>query len=144
MITRFIRSYFRIILILSAGLSFGQTTYTSIQSGNWTSGTTWDQGSAPGINDHAVIADGTSVTNDVNGGQGARIQNLTIDAGGILNGDNRKMNVSGNLTVNGTYTSKENAGGNLILTGSILDGLGNIIINGTGAYFSINSNLRVH
>ncbi len=134
-----------LILIISGNFkaSFSQTTYTSIQSGNWTSGSTWDLGSSPGINDHAIIANGTTVTNNVNGAQGARIQNLTIDAGGILNGDNRITRVSGNLTVNGTYTSKVAAGSDLILTGGVLDGLGNIIINGTGAYFRINSNLSV-
>ncbi|MEA1896986.1 MAG: hypothetical protein U9N53_04910, partial [Bacteroidota bacterium] len=133
------------LILLFSGItasSFSQTTYTSIQSGNWNTGSTWDLGSTPGAGDHAIIVNGTTVR-ITNGGGGTFIQNLTIDAGGVLNGDNRIMNISGNMTVNGTYTSKDVAGKDLILTGSNLDGLGNIIINGAGAYFRINANLTI-
>lgn len=38
-------------------------TITSVQSGNWSEGTTWDSGSMPGL-DYVVIASGHVVTFD--------------------------------------------------------------------------------
>lgn len=78
------------------------TTFISVQSGNWQTNSTWNQGSVPTINDNVIIANGHTVT--IN--QNANCHNLTVGQGtsGILrignNNTARTVTVNGNVIVN--------------------------------------------
>lgn len=107
-----------------SNISFAQTTFTSIITGNWNDGTTWDQGSVPGNSDDVIVTDGFRVKVWKNN---TRCRNLTVNAGGVLFVDdpNGNMIISGNIIVNGIVTqgSKKDfvlSGG----TGIYIDGNG--------------------
>ena len=72
------RNYLSAILlfILSSGLSFGQSTISSVQSGSWNSPTTWTGGVIPTPTDNAIITSGTTVT--ISTGAGETILDLII------------------------------------------------------------------
>ena len=106
------------LLLMTEAACFGQTTFVSAQTGYWDDGSTWIGGMAPGPNDHAIISDGTTVTLFM-GGTGTYITNLTINNRGVLNADNKEMNVAGTLIINGTYTSFDPATQDLNFTGDI-------------------------
>lgn len=91
------------ILILLSFPAWAQTTFTSTGGGgNWDDGTTWDQGgSTPGSADNVIIATGDVVTMAATGTR--NITNLTLQGSGNLNWTaNRRLNVSGDLTMSGT------------------------------------------
>lgn len=74
------------------------TPFISVQTGDWGTGSTWLNGSAPGNSDRAIIVTGHTV--NANNDQ---ISDLTIDAGAVLDTDNNKdITVTSSLTVNGT------------------------------------------
>ncbi|MBO3697613.1 T9SS type A sorting domain-containing protein [Roseivirga sp. E12] len=82
---------------------WAQTTFTSTGGGgNWDDGTTWDQGgSTPGSTDNVIIATGDVVTMANTGTR--NITNLTLQGSGQLDWTaNRRLNVSGDLTMSGT------------------------------------------
>ena len=128
-----------LFLIASLDISYGQTTFTSATTGNWKDGSTWIGGVVPGATDHAVISGGhtVSLTNS------ATIANLTINTEGVLNADNQPLRVNGNLIINGTYTSKSSAAKDLDFYGSLIGGMGNIIIDFAGNYLIINNNATI-
>lgn len=90
-------------LILSAVLLLfmipslqSQTTFTSVQTGNYTDPATWGTATAPTSTDHIVIASGTTVTlNDI-----ITINNATISGNLESSADSPDFTISGNLTVN--------------------------------------------
>ena len=54
-----------LIFIIHLGIdsfSFGQTTYTSVASGNWNSDATWSGTGTPSATDNAIISASTTVT----------------------------------------------------------------------------------
>ena len=73
-----------------------QTTFTSVQSGNFTDATTWGTATAPTSIDNIVIATGTTVLLD----DLITVNDVTIS--GVLESGSDSSNfiVSGNLTVN--------------------------------------------
>ncbi|GAI99567.1 unnamed protein product, partial [marine sediment metagenome] len=86
---------------------------------------TWVGEAVPGNDDHAVILDGHTVK--LKAKEGTSIKDFTIDAGGVLNADNKKMNISGTFIVNGTYTAKfDEKKADLTFTGNSLGGTGYI------------------
>ena len=115
-----------------------QTTYYSQQTGDWDEPATWG-GGLPGPSDHVVIQDGHSVRLRA-GGEGTYITNLTIHSGGVLNADNKEMNVSGTFIVNGTYTSFEGAAQDLNFDGDSLGGSGTISVSKDTRYFIFSEN----
>src|SRR4030042_2322353 len=135
-------NFFLLLLESSSFYTSAQTTYRSAQSGNWTTGATWVGGVAPGPNDHAVVRDGHTVRL-VTGGAGTFIQNLTIDAGGVLDADNKEMNVSGKFIVNGNYTSFEGAAQDLNFDGDTIGGTGTISVNKNTSYFIVLNNATI-
>lgn len=124
------------LLLITEATSVGQTTFVSAQTGYWDDGSTWIGGMVPGPNDHAIISDGTTVTLFM-GGTGTFITNLTINPRGVLNADNKEMNVAGTLIVNGTYTSFDPAAQDLNFTGDTIGGTGNISIYKNTSYLRI-------
>ncbi|MBS0009851.1 MAG: HYR domain-containing protein [Bacteroidales bacterium] len=148
------RSYtLKLVLLLSvlyAGtLSlYGQTTYTSATSGNWSDGSTWIGGLAPGSNDNAIIAAGTTVTIFA---ADAIINKLTIETGAVVNAGNRSLTVNGKMIVDGTYTSSNSDAKDLFFNGDTLGGTGLIktdyadkdLIISANAVILSSSDLRV-
>ncbi len=137
-------------------------TITSIANGNWNATGTWDCGCVPTAGDNVIIANGTTVTLDINGscnsltvGQGVNgqliigndatartltvVNDAIINSGGtIITGATAAthiMNIGGNLTNNGTL--------NLAPTGTRVCNVtfnknGNQTITGTGVTTNFN------
>lgn len=85
------------------------STYISVVTGNWNTASTWNINAVPGAGDNVIIANGHTVTINVN----AACNNLTINQGGAAsvlrfgnNATNRSLDVNGNIIVgtNGTLT----------------------------------------
>jgi len=66
-------------------------TVTSVGSGNYNTGGTWDSGSRPGSSDDVVIANGHTVTLV----QGENANSLEVQSGGILDGNTETLTVDG-------------------------------------------------
>ncbi len=128
--------WFSLLFLVTGVGCFSQTTFISAQTGYWDDGSTWIGGVVPGPNDHAIISDGTTVTLFM-GGTGTFITNLTINSRGVLNADNKEMNVAGTLIVNGTYTSFDGAAQDLNFTGDTIGGTGNMSIYKKTSYLRI-------
>ena len=121
---------------MSASLAGWQATtaaasYISAQTGNWNTGTTWVGGSVPSANSDVTIANGHTVTIDVD----IAVNNLTVGQGAsgtLLIGNNvtaRTLNVLGNITVNTGAQFAVNAAS--ATSGHMLNLTGNILNNGT-------------
>jgi hypothetical protein len=73
-----------------------QTTFTSVQSGNYTDPATWGTATAPTSDDHVVISTGNTVTlNDM-----LTAHNVSISGSLECTSDSVEFTVEGNLTVN--------------------------------------------
>lgn len=107
-----------------------QTTFTSVQTGNYTDPATWGAATAPTSTDHIVIASGTTVTLN----ESATVNNATISGSLESSADSPDFIVTGNLTVNsgglfkGIYYFTTSWGG--YNKGIQLSVAGNIINNG--------------
>ncbi len=106
------------------------TTYISVGSGNWGTAGTWNIGAVPGQFDNVVIANGHTVTVNVN----ALCHNLTINQGGAASvlqvGSNntvRSVTIYGATTVGVNGTFRANTGSN---TTHQVNVYGNITNNG--------------
>ncbi len=92
--------------LLLAGNVFAATV-TSVGSGNWSNGSTWDSGSVPTASDDVVIAAGHIVTLD--GSYSAN--SLTINATGTLRfgsaSGSYTLTIAGNVTNNGTIDTDD-------------------------------------
>ncbi|MFH1321672.1 MAG: T9SS type A sorting domain-containing protein [Bacteroidota bacterium] len=116
------------------------TIYSSIESiatGPWDDERTWDSGVVPQEGDNAIIKNGHTVTLPSTGPT-ITINNFSIEAGGELNGGNKKMIVNGgDFNVDGVYTGSSD----LELQGSgTIDGTGTI--SNTGI-LEINGNRTI-
>ncbi|MCU0433105.1 MAG: T9SS type A sorting domain-containing protein [Bacteroidia bacterium] len=86
----------------------GGTTFISVQSGNWNTGSTWNIGTVPGPADNVIIANTHTVTINTN----AACNNLQVGQGasGVLrfgnNNTSRTLDVGGTINIrnNGTFT----------------------------------------
>ncbi|HEU4719129.1 MAG TPA: PKD domain-containing protein [Bacteroidia bacterium] len=107
------------------------TIYISISSGNWSQGTIWNTGTAPGANDDVIIGNGTTVTTNL---ANLGCHNLTVGQGAAATlrfGNNnvaRTFTVGGNITVNSNATLTVNTSSNTTHT---LIVSGNVTNNGT-------------
>jgi hypothetical protein len=121
---------------LSANLNGSQATaaaanFTSRQTGNWNTGTTWVGLAVPTANSNVTIADGHTVTIDGD----ITVNNLIVGGGasGTLQIGNsavaRTLNVWGNITVNAGAVFNVNAAS--ATSGHILNLTGNILNNST-------------
>lgn len=116
--------------LLALGWSSGAlavATCTSVQSGNWNSAGTWScvgtpTVTTPGGTNFVVIAAGHTVSLNGNNRSAAT---LTINAGGTLDDDGKRLTVSGNVVNNGTFGIN---GGVLRMTGA------NSTLSGTGTF----------
>ena len=89
-----------LITFLSTGIK--AATFTSVSSGKWESGSTWDQGSAPGVNDDVVINGDSVIIDNTTGSVTVTSITLTNQANTGLS----KLYINGSITVtvNGTFT----------------------------------------
>ena len=116
-----------ITTILGFGFFFANAAninWINTGGGNWSLGTNWSGGSAPGVNDTAVInANGTyTVTVDVNIG----VAKIVVGGGTgkqKLMADNRTINVSSAIVINAGHTMHCN-------NNNIINGAGSITNNG--------------
>lgn len=125
------KSFFSIVMLLFIMTSMqSQTTFTSVQSGNYTDPTTWGTATAPTSDDHIVISSGNTVTLD----DVLTIQNATIIGTLDTTSASTEFIVEGNLTVNsggyfkGVYFFTTSWGG--YNKGVQLSVAGNIVNNG--------------
>jgi len=98
---------------------------TSINSTDWDVASTWDCNCIPANSDNVIIGSGYTVTLVAN----TKVNNFTVNSGGTLTGGGNKMQLTGDLTVDGTYNSNND----LVLEGTsavTLDGTGTINITG--------------
>lgn len=100
----------------------------SLQTGDWDDPNTWDCNCDPSDFQSVNVLDGHRVT--LTGDE--TIQNITIDAGGVINQDDRKLKIEGNLILNGTITG--NTGNKAVEikggAGTTLDGSGTLSSSG--------------
>ncbi len=76
------------------------TPFVSVQTGTFTSSSTWLNGSAPGSSDRVIVVKGHTVTTN---GNTQTISDITIDAGAVLATPNNKdIAITSNIVVNGT------------------------------------------
>jgi hypothetical protein len=128
----------------SLGLNYMYTfpsTFTSVQSGNFSDAATW--GSAYVAGGNYIISNGHTITLDVN----SSVNNLTINSGGTLIGDNgtaKTLTVisNGSVTNSGTYTSSSFSTVSFAGAGSISGTmvLGNVNVSG-GVNFGTGSSI---
>ncbi len=90
--------------MLASGAPAFAATCTANASGNWGTAGIWSCGNVPVNGDNVVIPNGVTVTLNVNS---ARIADLNVQAGGVLQGDNTNKTFTIN---NGTGTDITNNG----------------------------------
>jgi hypothetical protein len=100
------------------------TTFTATSSGDWSIVDTWGTTVLPGVNDAVVIGAGTTVTLNTTG---VVIAQLTVS--GTFNNGANTLEVSGNLTLNGTWASS--TGGKINMAGTSGSILGSCVADGT-------------
>ncbi len=122
--------------------------FTSIATGNWEDGTTWNQsGAVPASNSDVIIANTHTVT--VNGAA-ANAATVTINSGGILTASGNTLTVGGASTTGITIASGGifNASGSTINIGPAGGGNRRLSNSGTlsvsGGILNINGNLVVN
>ncbi len=147
--------------ISSSQATTATSTFTSIASGNWSSGTTWDLGVVPEATDdvivdvaHTVIIDAPGMvakTLTVNGsltyhattvGALAVSGNVTVSATGSFTSPssgtivNHALGISGDLTVDGTFDMNVFSTAAVVVT---FTGATNNVLDGTGSTINFYS-----
>jgi hypothetical protein len=99
--------------------------YTAISTGNWSTGSTWDIGSAPGVANEAFINPGVTVTSNSSTNTA---KSLNVLPGGVLNiSGTNAVTLDSALQNNGTINV---SGGTLTVSGR--SNLSGILNNGAG------------
>jgi hypothetical protein len=92
-----------IIFIFISTNSVFAATRTSVQSGNWNNPACWSPSGVPGLNDDVNIAANHFIIINVN----CQVHTLTVSKNGKISGsDNKTLNISGDLIVNGIFNMK--------------------------------------
>ena len=125
------RGYFLISILITLFIGVSSAfaaTVTSVATGNWNTGTTWDSGTPPTSADDVVIAAGHTVTFDAGS---AAVLSLSVNATGTFDMNGGTLTLTNGVTINGNID--DNAGGSVITLG------GNFTIN-SGATFNNSAN----
>jgi hypothetical protein len=118
---------FLTLTFLLANYWLSATVFTAVQDGDWDDGATWGNGGTeqgvdwPSATDHAIISSNFTVTNAA---MNTTVSDLTINANGIFDDNNKTFFINGNLIVNGIYNGRRN----VVMEGAgmTIDGIGNI------------------
>ena len=94
---------------------FAADPITSTQSGNWSTGSTWVGGVAPGESDDVVIANGHTVT--LTGTGSVTVNSVTIESGGILEHDDNTTSKSNIINIITTAGFDVQSGGSIDVDG---------------------------
>lgn len=108
----------------AAGADMGGV-YIAVNTGNWSTGSTWDIGTAPTIANEAYINPGVTVTVDA-ATNAAR--SLSISAGGTLTANANTLTIDSAFANSGTVNIN---GGTLLVNGSGTNGIAN---NASGVF----------
>ena len=100
-------------------------TITSVNTGNWTTNSTWDCNCTPGTGDDVVISNNKTVTLNSH----TTANSLTINSGSIFDQSNRRLTLNGSYTNNGEHQGAQRLDLNAILGGTI-SGTGTITHTG--------------
>lgn len=92
-------------LLICAGFSIAQTTYTTTSTNTWST-QVWSPAGTPGVNDHVVI------NHNIQANVNVSIKNLTVNAGRTLTIAGNNFTVGGTTNVSGTLSDNNNAGVN--------------------------------
>lgn len=122
---------FRLILLTGLSLTAAlasAATCTSVRDGQWKNASTWSCNREPAAGDSAVIASGDSVS--LNGTTNS-IAGLTVNSGGTLtdNGNNRVINLQGNLANSGTINLDGNGSAIVLRSASTWGGNGSLAVD---------------
>jgi len=109
--------------------------YTAINTGNWSTGTTWDIGVAPGIGNDAYINPGVTVTADPTANVA---KSLTIWNGGTLQINSNTVTIDSAIINNGTVNVN---GGTLMVNGN--SGTAGVTNAATGNFNVMSGNAQV-
>ena len=112
------------VLLITAGFSVAQTTYTSTSTNSWST-QVWSPAGTPGVNDHVVINHNIQVNLNV------AIKNLTVNAGRTLTITGNNFTAGGTTTVAGTLTDNNNTGTNTFT--------GLVTVNSGGSFNTANN-----
>src|SRR5437899_6875110 len=96
--SRFALRYWLFPFIVLAATPLAAASFTSTQSGNWSSAATWGGAGVPGVGDSASVVGGHTVTLDVP----VSVSSLTL--GGIVTGT-QSLSVTSTFTWNGGTNS---------------------------------------
>ena len=108
------------------GVNSDDIPFVSVNSGDWSVGTTWDRGTIPTCTDFVTIANGHTVTSTTSGNVA---RNVTIATGGTL------VVSAGDLTVGCTLNNNTLANsGTLTVSGGLLAVNGNMLHNAASIF----------
>lgn len=111
------------LLLLSAGVVFGQITWTGAVDNNWSTAGNWSPAVVPTSSDAVIINSGTPNV-DVN----SVCLSLTINGGTLTFSRNRSLTVGGNVTINSGGTIHFNSNSSkLFVNGNITNNAGGTI-----------------
>ncbi|MGV3460933.1 MAG: GEVED domain-containing protein [Flavobacterium sp.] len=112
------------------GISNADVPFYSVQTGNWTDGSTWNKGVAPTATDNVTISASTVVT--VNATSVAA--GVTVNSGGTLQADSSTLTVTNAIANNGTV----NAAGSTIAAATLTNNNG-AVVNISGGTTTLSS-----
>lgn len=117
------------------GVNGSDVAFSSITSGNWETGSTWNKGIAPGCADSVVIDNGHTVTI---GGAAANARAISVNTTGTLN-------ITGNTTTVGCTMNNSSirVSGKLSVTGGTLNVNGAFINNPSGRIHHLGGDIIV-
>lgn len=99
------KAIFTLLIIILSAYSVQSSTFTSTITGSWSSASSWVKtaitgtNTIPNGNDDVVIASGHTIKLTITTNT---CKSLTIDLGGTLNGNTKKLTVKGNFINNGS------------------------------------------
>ncbi|MGQ3085779.1 GEVED domain-containing protein [Flavobacterium sp.] len=115
---------------LYMGIASTDIPFYTVQSGNWNDIATWSKNVVPTSADAITISAGHTVT--VDGSYTAAVNNIAINATGVLTQTANTLTVGGVITNSGTINEN---GGTLTVAGASGTGISNV----AGATFNLNS-----
>ncbi|MDH5608151.1 MAG: hypothetical protein OEY56_01620, partial [Cyclobacteriaceae bacterium] len=119
------------------------TPFVSVQTGNWTTASTWLNGAVPGTADRAIVCKGHTVSTVSNT---EIISDLTVSSGAVIStANNKDLQVTSKLTVNGTIKLNQVNADLIFATGPVtLSGSGTIDGSGsTNGALQVNANTTI-